>query len=217
MGQFKAIATVTWRVESDTEKNCLELVRRQLEQFLATPKYEDFCVQLDVTPMKSRKKLDHIATFPAEEILSIITEEESRREFYVDDRSYCVRMNSDRYHVFRANHHCVACGIEGTKMILDLNPGDSSPHFNLYAEENGQLLLMTKDHKIPKSKGGEDRMENYSTMCAKCNNLKGNANISDEQVRVLRDTESNLNHLPRRALKDLVNSLRQKMHDENQS
>ena len=25
--------------------------------------------------------------------------------------------------------------LEGTKMILDINPGDQSPHFNLYAEE----------------------------------------------------------------------------------
>lgn len=33
---------------------------------------------------------------------------------------------------------------------------------------------MTKDHIIPKSKGGADDISNYQTMCERCNEAKGN-------------------------------------------
>lgn len=33
---------------------------------------------------------------------------------------------------------------------------------------------MTKDHIIPKSKGGIDDLSNYQTMCERCNKEKGN-------------------------------------------
>ena len=31
---------------------------------------------------------------------------------------------------------------------------------------------MTKDHIIPKSKGGKNELSNYQTMCTYCNNEK---------------------------------------------
>ena len=46
---------------------------------------------------------------------------------------------------------------------------------NLYAiDENGKEVLMTKDHILPKSKGGKDEIDNYQTMCIRCNEAKGN-------------------------------------------
>ena len=33
---------------------------------------------------------------------------------------------------------------------------------------------MTKDHIIPKSKGGKDILDNFQTMCFECNTKKGN-------------------------------------------
>ena len=37
---------------------------------------------------------------------------------------------------------------------------------------------MTKDHILPKSKGGKDEIDNYQTMCIRCNKAKGN-NLED--------------------------------------
>jgi 5-methylcytosine-specific restriction endonuclease McrA len=48
-----------------------------------------------------------------------------------------------------------------------------SAHFNLYAEEDGKFRLMTKDHIIPKSKGGANHLDNLQTMCDRCNHRKG--------------------------------------------
>ena len=33
---------------------------------------------------------------------------------------------------------------------------------------------MTKDHILPRSKGGIDDISNYQTMCKPCNEVKGN-------------------------------------------
>lgn len=48
-----------------------------------------------------------------------------------------------------------------------------SAHFNLYAEKDGESRLMTKDHIIPKSKGGKNHLDNLQTMCDHCNSKKG--------------------------------------------
>jgi hypothetical protein len=71
---------------------------------------------------------------------------------------------------------CVNCGAEGTMFLKDRQCADVSWHFNLYGKDNnGDLVLFTKDHIVPKSKGGKDNIENMQTMCIECNNHKGNA------------------------------------------
>lgn len=216
MKTYKSIVTITWKFESDSpEEECLQYAKEQLGKILDCDPFGDefdgFSVQVDIASMKERKKLQHIAVYSFEDILPYITVEDTKKEFVVDDVSYMVRMNSDRYHVFKASKFCVSCGIEGTKMVLDINPGDQSPHFNLYGEENGRLILMTKDHKIAKSKGGANDLANYVTMCATCNNLKGAYDLTTSQVKELRRILRNEDKLPRKELKTLINTTREKM------
>lgn len=45
----------------------------------------------------------------------------------------------------------------------------------MYAlNEHGHEVLMTRDHIIPRSRGGSEGLENMQTMCTKCNSKKGN-------------------------------------------
>ena len=91
---------------------------------------------------------------------------------------YKVRKISLRYMTFyQKGVDCVCCNRKGSYFLLEGD--DNNPlrrHFNLYTEDD---VLMTKDHIIPKSKGGKDNVDNMQPMCIICNEKKKN-NISFE-------------------------------------
>jgi 5-methylcytosine-specific restriction endonuclease McrA len=84
------------------------------------------------------------------------------------------KKNSARMILFKTKGtHCITCGIEGTTFVLETQSKEIPPHLNLYAINNdGEKILMTKDHHQPKSKGGPNTLNNYNTMCAPCNTNK---------------------------------------------
>jgi RNA polymerase sigma factor (sigma-70 family) len=114
----------------------------------------------------------HIAEYDVDEILAQTGGRTGRhtRVFH----GHKVRLCSHRYVVFRRSRVCVSCGVVGTRMILGLKPPHMNPHFNLYAEVEGRLVLMTVDHIIPLSRGGTSALANLQTMCQHCNTKKGN-------------------------------------------
>lgn len=99
-----------------------------------------------------------------------------------------VPLISLRYQVFAQSRSCISCGLFGTffakersaKRVKNRKEGDpffvattSSWHLNLYAlRADGKEILMTKDHIVPRSKGGLDVLPNLQTMCAPCNCAK---------------------------------------------
>lgn len=219
MTYYKVIGTITWQFESDKPyQDCMAHIKQKFGEIISEPhgqEFDDFGVQVELVKMKDKKKLVHLAEVSLDEIFPYLTPDETRREYRIGECSYHVKMNSDRYFVFNNNRFCVSCGIEGTKMILDMNFGDCSPHFNLYAEEKGRLILMTKDHILAKSKGGKDDLSNYATCCSVCNNLKGHYDLNYEQVKELRRLYSNPDKLPHKELRDLINKKREKMIRDN--
>ena len=88
-----------------------------------------------------------------------------------------IKMNSQRYKLFaQKGVKCVTCGIEGSFFAMEkpISQEADTYHFNLYAyNKYGDEVLMTKDHIIPRSKGGQDILNNYQTMCTICNSEKG--------------------------------------------
>lgn len=86
-----------------------------------------------------------------------------------------VKMSSQRYSLFdKKGTTCVSCGLNGTHFHLERNHGEASRyHFNLYGEnDEGQEIMITKDHIVPRSKGGKDTIDNYQPMCIICNSKK---------------------------------------------
>jgi 5-methylcytosine-specific restriction endonuclease McrA len=94
-----------------------------------------------------------------------------------------MKMRSARYEVFKqCGIKCVSCGIVGTHFVKERSHNSGPYHFNLYATNaNGYEVLMTKDHIIPKSKGGKDSMDNYQTMCVVCNVRKSDTHEPEAQ------------------------------------
>lgn len=104
---------------------------------------------------------------------------EYKRGKILIDNKITVNMNSDRYKVFfEKGTTCVNCGLEGQYFWLEAYDADALRnvyHFNLYGlDKDGNEILMTKDHIVPKSKGGINSVENYQPMCVYCNSQKGN-------------------------------------------
>lgn len=93
-----------------------------------------------------------------------------RSDMEVD--GFKVRPVSLRYKTFyQKGCKCVVCGKEGTHFKLCGDSATQRRHFNLYADDG---TLMTKDHIVPKSRGGQDLVSNMQTMCTTCNAAKGN-------------------------------------------
>lgn len=94
--------------------------------------------------------------------------------------NYFIKASSSRLECFRRNRSCVKCKRIGNIFLVQCTLKDFryniSPHLNLYHYDHvvDELVLMTQDHIVPKSRGGKDRIENLQTMCYNCNNLKGN-------------------------------------------
>lgn len=118
--------------------------------------------------------------FNINEVLPFITDNKRDKKIYiVNNKPFIVRMDSIRYKVFAQNLSCAKCNIKGSFFLLQQTKDEfvkkNIAHFNFYAEKSdGELILMTKDHIIPKSKGGKDSLDNFRTMCSPCNNKRGN-------------------------------------------
>jgi 5-methylcytosine-specific restriction endonuclease McrA len=186
MARLRVVATVSWEVDGETPEQVADLAQKQLDGINFPKDNTNFRFLSRFDKLKDKPKKIRLGEFLPEDVIPYITREETKREYTIDGKVYAVRMNSQRYFIFRESLQCAACGLVGCKMILEQHPSDKSPHFNLYAEEDGKLVMMTKDHVQPKAFGGEDRHSNYQTMCIICNNLKGAANITLQGIRELR-------------------------------
>ena len=103
--------------------------------------------------------------------------------FETDDKKAMVVINGDKIKgnsqrfqtFFTKGLKCACCGIEGKYFGKEKDFNAARYHLNLYAlDESGNEVLMTKDHIVPRSKGGASELYNYQTMCVKCNIAKGN-------------------------------------------
>ena len=137
-----------------------------------------------------QQNLERKETYPLERVFGYIAKGSEKKTFDGD----LVKIASDRLHTFyHKGTKCVSCGVEGSffakerhmKSVKIKNKKgrtigrerfpdlESSFHFNMYGiNEDGREVLMTKDHIIPKSKGGKNGLSNYQTMCTKCNAKK---------------------------------------------
>lgn len=120
------------------------------------------------------QEYNKLATFSPEEVLPYLTSitGEKKREY----AGQMVNMHSQRYELFaKKGMRCVFCGLEGTHFTLEKMNGQDTYHFNCYGTApDGVEVMITKDHIIPRSRGGANHIDNYNPCCYWCNQAKGN-------------------------------------------
>lgn len=85
---------------------------------------------------------------------------------------------------------CVSCERQGHYFAVEKcrhggpNSLKEKYHINLWGiDKRGNHFLMTSDHIIPKSRGGDGSLSNRQPMCIKCNNKKGHLLPGEKQHR----------------------------------
>jgi len=124
-----------------------------------------------------------IANFPAEDVIPLIGVN-AHHIFEIEGHDVKVRMGGVRLQTLAREPDCQACGIKGTEFRVELS-ANLSPHLNLYAlNKYGHFTMLTRDHIIPKSKGGNGTLDNSQTLCTNCNHSKGDKKIGrGEDIR----------------------------------
>lgn len=151
--------------------------------------------------MAGKEKSITLAQYSLEEIIPLLGAGMPKITLATKSDIFSVKAATTRLQCFKNNQSCVQCGKSGSFFTLDCMaidqhssgqtcPGEGcqeckveephlfitkNPHLNLYhLNESGMRILMTQDHRIPKSRGGSDKIDNLQTMCVVCNNKKDN-------------------------------------------
>lgn len=183
---------------TDRSKDSVELLIKDFDNKLSSKNgFFDLSSDLKFEILKTENRV-RVFEVSLDDVLKNLSD--VKKTFVFDNKSYVVKMNAQRYFMFKENLCCVCCGLVGKRMFLEYHPYDMTPHFNLYGEENGELVLMTKDHILAKALGGEDRHSNYQTMCAVCNRLKGHTSLTLESLKLLRRFFDENKHMTKKQL-----------------
>lgn len=120
------------------------------------------------------RSYERLGILSVEEVLKAIAEEKPLTYLGVTCQTHSVRLLT--YHIHGVNCVVPGCCISGQYFAVEraLKPAHSRYHLNLYGVHEGEEVMMTSDHKIPKSKGGVNAICNRQPMCYPHNSQKGN-------------------------------------------
>lgn len=216
MPVFKATATVSFTFQHEgSPGQAKQKADEILEHLIYETDDHKLTIVTQVEKLDQEPPVVKMREYPVDKILSLVPDavvEHQRRYFTVNKVKYAVKITSDRYRLFKKNRKCVSCGLEGTRMFLERHTSaveDGQAHFNLYGEEDGKLILMTKDHIKAKAFGGADALENYQTMCSVCNGLKASYPLDLDGVAKMRDIYKNQKgNVPKNELKKSLQTTR---------
>ena len=94
------------------------------------------------------------------------------------------KVSATRLRLFgRGDIQCVSCGLKGSHFHIERHVNDKVMPFsvNLYGVRDGQEIMLTWDHIVPRSMEGSNNIANAQPMCSICNNAKS-SDMSFEEI-----------------------------------
>lgn len=133
----------------------------------------------------------------------------------IDDKKIKLPIFRERYFFYLFNSKCNCCGLEGSHFAINeqlLKDEKSLYHLNFISFVNNKYTLLTKDHIIPRSRGGKNCNDNYQLLCEYCNGIKSNSLISNNQLYSLTLLQNEKNCFQNnKEKKDYIKNVREHM------
>lgn len=139
-----------------------------------------------MTKIKGSKKLHAykiVKTYPIDEIELRLAENPVKFKngkeitYFIDQDAIDKKIKLRRARIHQQiGYECVSSDCDLTDYHYGLGiANDGAVHLDVYAyDQYMELVAITIDHIRPKSKGGDDSIDNYASMCKECNELKSN-------------------------------------------
>lgn len=104
------------------------------------------------------------------------------------DKIYKVDISGIKYHILKKQQRCQCCSVRLNRAFLEIDKQNSNTDKTVYliafyAQTLTHLVLMTRDHIIPKSKCGQNSIDNAQTLCYNCNCIKSDTSLTLKQIR----------------------------------
>lgn len=216
MKKYRMSVQIQWESEATDDREARELLERYKSQLCDFMRKKKSKVSVAGASQDSIKRIagasDSSREYTLDEFFAMVGADcPSKIVVDIDGKKIQVKMNRQNYLLFKTNHRCCACGLEAKKFVLERCQYSGGLHFNMCGEKDGELIVFTKDHIIPRFHGGADVMENYATLCFPCNQMKSNFPLSYDSVAKLRGIHDTNKHLPRKTLNKLLNQARLQM------
>lgn len=195
--KYHAHVSIDWNFSSKLPFS--EIIQRFEKEF---SKY-GLC-KIDIKPLLIKEKTQ-LGEFTLNDVLPFVSSKIIKKDYVCGGQTHTVKMNSQRYFLFRECNFCVVCGLQGSIFSLEYHEADKTPHFNLYGIHEGNYIQLTRDHIRPKSAGGADHHSNYQTMCSICNNLKGHSGLHLHELKKIRHIyDEQINKISKKRLHLLI-------------
>jgi 5-methylcytosine-specific restriction endonuclease McrA len=132
-----------------------------------------------------KDKTERIKEFTVEELLPHIGRDKPK----IEHNEYTVRTDTRTLQCF-AEHgiECQLCGLKGEFFVMEKNLRTQQTYLHLYGvDTDDEIIMMTKDHIVPKSRLGSNDISNLRTMCERCNNVLSQLNQARYRIKKRRD------------------------------